>query len=138
MLSKNFSSLLVLTAVSLLFCGCGDSRREPAKGVVTVDGTPLEKGYIMLHPMSGTEGPNAGADIIDGAYEIASSKGVFEGKFKVEIKGWRDSGKKMEDTVTGEVFSDPEQFLPAKFNKHSELTVEIKSGTESYDFPLEL
>ena len=75
---------------------------------------------------------------MNGAYEINPRKGVFEGNFRVEIKDWRESKKKTQDLVTGESFSGIKQFLPAKFNDESELTVEIKRGGESYDFDLEL
>lgn len=75
---------------------------------------------------------------MNGVYEINPKKGVFEGKFRVEIKDWRESKKRTQDVVTGETFSGVEQFLPPRFNSESELTVEIKRGGDGNDFNLEL
>ena len=123
--------------ITCLFAGCQDSRIG-LNGNVKVDGTPLTKGYIIFLPESGTSGPTAGADIVDGAYEIEPAKGVFEGSFKVEIKGWRDSQTVVEDSVTGETFAEPEQFIPLKYNKESELNVKISKDKTVQDFDLEL
>jgi hypothetical protein len=128
--------LFVVLCISL--SGCGGEKRLPITGSVTVDGTPLAKGYVIFIPDSGTPGPTAGADIVDGVYEVDASKGVFEGKFKVEINGWRDSDKTYEDSVTGEEFAEPEQFLPAKFNKETELIAELNAKDPVADFDLKL
>ena len=136
-LQKKFQFwVMVLLPISLLV-GCGDSGRFPIKGSVKFDGTPVKKGYIVILPMPGTEGPAAGSDIIDGTFNVSAEKGVFEGHFKVEIKGWRESKKMTEDFVTGEKYADPVQFLPAKFNTKSELTMDVEADKESYDFNLE-
>ena len=132
-----FTPALFLGAICFVV-GCGDSGRLPIKGTVSIDGEPVKKGFIHFTPLPGTKGPTAGANIVDGSYEVDPSKGVFEGNFRVNIKDWRESKKKTEDPVTGEISAGVKQFLPPKFNSKSELTVEIKRGGESYDFPLEL
>ena len=134
---SQLAALLALLAVCLA-AGCGDTGRLPIKGIVKVDGTRLKDGYIVFLPVAGTPGPTAGSKIVDGSYEVDSSKGVFDGEFRVEIKGWRDSNRTSEDSVTGQRFAEPEQFLPAKYNSDSKLTRAIKSGSESCDFDLEM
>ena len=52
--------LLTVAPGSALFSGCGRSGREAIEGTVTLDGKPLEKGYITFRPQSGTASPSAG------------------------------------------------------------------------------
>lgn len=127
----------MLLSASLLL-GCSDPGREPIRGTVTFDGTPVKKGYIQFSPMPGTQSPTTGANIVDGKYEVRASKGLFEGKFQVDIKEWRETEKKTRDLVTGEsINAGIEQALPSKYNAKTELTVEVKAGTENYNFDLE-
>lgn len=108
-------------------------------GEVMVDGVPVEYGSIDFKPINGTEGPTAGAAIREGKYKVASGKGPFAGEFRVEIVAIRTVDKKSVDMVTGEVLSKTSQrFLPEKYNKQSELTVEISADKTEYDFPLTL
>ena len=130
-------AFLAFVFVSFLV-GCGDAGRLPVQGKVTVAGTPVENGYIYLTPLPGTDGPTTGAKIIDGFYKVEPGKGVFEGSFQVAIKAWEESTKEAEDFATGEKTRGITQTLPPKFNKKTELTVEIKLGKDNYDFNLEL
>ena len=132
-------SCVVMSFVFLgFFLGCGDNGRLSVQGKVTVDGTPVENGYIYLTPLPGTDGPTTGAKIIDGSYKVAPGKGVFQGSFEVAIKVWEESKKMTEDFATGEKTKGIQQTLPPKFNTKTELTVDIKAGKDSYDFNLEL
>lgn len=118
--------------------GClGDGRIDVA-GSVSVDGTPVEHGSIMFIPIEETPGPTAGALIRGGSYEIVPGKGPLAGKFRVEILAVKDNGKVGVDIVTGEKVAQRQQFLPDRFNKKSDMTVEISRHSEPYDFSLEL
>jgi len=64
----------------LALSGCGGSNRVAVKGKVTLDGTPLEKGYIAFYPEDG-QGGTIGGNIIDGEYTIPD---VPLGKKKVQ------------------------------------------------------
>ena len=108
-------------------------------GEVTVDGVPVEYGSIDFKPINGTEGPTAGATIKDGKYQVLPEKGPFEGEFRVEIVALKTIKKKSIDNVTGEKLDEEQvRFLPEKFNKNSELTVELSADKKVYDFPLTL
>ena len=132
-------SCVVLPLVFVVFLvGCGDDGRLPVQGKVTVDGVPVENGYIYLTPLPETDGPTTGAKITDGSYKIESGKGVFQGSFQVAIKVWEESKKMTEDFATGEKTKGIQQTLPAKFNTKTELTVEITGDKDSYDFNLKL
>ena len=128
--------LCVLSGCCLVLGGCGSSDRSSVTGTVTLDGQPLEKGSINLMPMPGTKSPTAGAQIVDGNFTVAAKGGTFAGKFRVEITASRPSGKKIPHPMTGEMIEATEQFLPAKYNKQSELQVEITEGTNQLEFPL--
>ena len=105
---------------------------------ITVDGTPVESGSISFIPIEETPGPTAGALIRGGSYEIVPGKGPLAGKFRVEILAVKDNGKVGVDIVTGEKVAQRQQFLPDRFNKKSDMTVEISRRSEPYDFSLEL
>lgn len=110
-----------------LLVGCGQGvKRQMIEGTVTLDGKPLEKGYITLTPQAGTASPTAGAPIARGSFSIAAAGGVFAGKFRVEITSTRPSNKTVR-TPRGVFSNVDEQFLPARYNTQSELTVEVKS-----------
>ena len=110
--------LTVLTA-------CGDSRRGAIEGTVTLDGRPLEKGYISFRPQLGTPGPAAGAEILDGKFAIPAEGGTFGGTFRVEITASRKTGQKVMDRFSGQPVDAYAQFIPAKYNSQTELQAEV-------------
>ena len=130
--------LLVLSTVGCcLTAGCGDSRRTSIEGTVTWDGQPLPSGSIVFLPLTGTESPTAGGDIVDGKFSIPAKKGTFEGKFRVEITAERPSGRKIPHPGSGELVEELEQYLPVRYNTASELEVEVEVGVPNrLEFPL--
>ncbi len=131
-------AVFVLVA-ALLATGCGDSRRNNVAGNVTVNGEPLEAGYIQFLPLENTASPTAGAEIHQGRYEIPATGGPFTGEFRVEITASRNTGRTTRDPDSGEVVNVTEQYLPHHYNQQSELRARIESGSpDSVDFNLEL
>ena len=129
---------MVLAACLIVtLCGCGGDGREAIQGTVTFDGQPLAAGQISFLPEPGTKGPTAGAAIKDGAFTIASHDGTFAGKFRVEITATRPSNRKAMNHETGQMVNVPQQYIPAKYNKQSQLTADVKSG-EANQFKFEL
>jgi hypothetical protein len=113
-----------------LLCGCGDSgKRQSIKGIVTLDGKPLEDGQITFVPQPGTLGPTAGAEIQNGRFAIPARGGTFAGKFRVEVTASRPSGKKVADRFTGKPVDGYEQFIPRRYNAESQLEADVKAGT---------
>ncbi len=129
---------VLLLLCALFLAGCGDARRQSVVGTITVNGEPVEDGHIEFRPQPGTSGPTAGSPIHDGNYRITSNQGPFAGTFRVEIRAMRASGRMVDDVATGERVPASEQFLPPEFNQNSQLTVEVTSDRNRYDFDLTL
>ena len=119
----------VLLIAILLIVGCGDARRQPLKGTVTVDGKPLRQGSITFRPQPGTRGPTAGANVVDGRFEIDPKGGTFVGRFRVEINAMRPNrNRKVVNEMTGEVSEGWEQYLPPRYNTQSELEADVREN----------
>lgn len=100
----------------------------PIEGVVTLDGQPLPKGSIQFIPLPGTDGPTAGANIVDGKFVIQSSGGPFAGKFRVQITAAGLTGRKVLDPRSDQMVDEYSQILPARYNNQSELQADVKTG----------
>ncbi|MCE9582965.1 MAG: hypothetical protein K8T20_10760, partial [Planctomycetes bacterium] len=129
-------------------CG-GGSRGIPRAGVeggVTLGGESLKEGAICFIPLAETKGPAAAAPIKDGRYAVPVSQGPVSGKYQVRIEA-SPAG----DLIAG--ITDPEALsayvrkhglppaqvrVPARYNRQSILTVDVRVGGENkFDFQLE-
>ena len=134
------SEAIILLATLLVVCpGCGDSGgRAGLTGIVTFDEKPVPEGSIEFHPIQGTKGPSSGGQIADGEFEIVPRDGLFPGTFQVSITAYRGTGKMQIYELTGEEYEVHEQYLPARYNQQSELSVEVaESGKNHFEFHLE-
>ena len=77
---------LVLVAL-VAFSGCSDGK-VVVRGMVTVDGQPIEEGSISLEPADG-QGPTTGGLIKEGKYELIGNAAVTPGDKIVRIVGLR-------------------------------------------------
>jgi hypothetical protein len=85
-----------LVMMALAGCGHGTGmERASVGGEVTLDGVPVNEGSIRFIPVKGASGPTAGADILDGEYNIARAKGPSLGTHKVEVYVPRNTGRKI-------------------------------------------
>jgi hypothetical protein len=114
--------LLLLLPVLI---GCGGPSRLNVEGTVTLDGKPLEKGAIQFCPQTGTPGPTAGGDVVGGAFAIPASQGPLAGKFSVQITATGPTGRKVFDERSRGMIEEYAQYIPAKYNTHSELQVDV-------------
>lgn len=127
---------IVLTGLLAAGCGSGASGRSSVEGEVTFDGTPLEQGVVTLIPTDGTKSPSAGAEITKGKFVIPETGGPMPGKFRVEITANRKTGKvRDEGSLVGKI-EVTEQYIPAKYNKNSELKLEVTPGAVKQSFAL--
>ena len=108
--------------------GCGSTDRVPVEGLVTFDGQPIPKGTISFRPAENTHSPSAGAEIIDGKYFIPAENAPDPGRFRVEITAMRETGRSLNDPVFGPTDVE-EQYLPPRYNTHTELTADISNET---------
>ena len=124
--------LVVLTCIALTFgCGSDSVERATVSGAVTWDGTPVPKGQIRFIP---TSGPIWTARIKDGRYSTDGTKGVPVGDLQVRIEGYRIPSGYKGGTPTDDDNPIPlEQYLPAKYNKQTELTLTIDPGSNSVE-----
>ena len=119
-----------MIATAMVAVGCGSAPEQiNVTGKVTFDGEPVANGQVEFEPQGA--GRMAFAAIADGAYATAKDRGVRPGKYLVRITATRPTGKSAElgafaaDAASAVV---NEQFIPAKYNSSSELSVEIAPG----------
>lgn len=129
---------LLACLICLLVCGCGESgpQRAAITGEVTFNGEPIETGSIQFVPELGVVGKSVATQITQGKFELSLDKGPAVGKNKVLIQASRKTGKKVKD-IMGEMVEQTVPFVPAKYNKKSELIIEIKPGDNTETFLLE-
>lgn len=118
----------------------GEPRRAAIQGFVTFDGAPLDEGVVVLMPAEGTKGPTAGSAVAKGGFSIAAAGGPAVGRYRVEVRALRKTGRRVKAVVAvgGQKEREEfEQFIPAKYNTASELEVEIKPGRNTMTLQLE-
>ena len=126
----------MLAGCLLLLAGCRDGQRQASEGTVTLDGQPLSEGTITFLPQSGTAGPTAGGTITMGRFSVPAEKGTFSGAFRVEITAQRKTGRRINSDTAAGMVDQREQFLPARYNRESQLTAEVKPGPNQFEFKL--
>lgn len=122
--------LVIVTLVWLAGCG-GPPHPEVGRvtGVVTLDGQPLAEATVMFQP---TEGRASIATTDSaGKYSLIYLDGVPGAKLgahKVIIR----------TEIPGEDGQPPiaKEKLPKKYHEQTELTAEVKPGSNTFDFPL--
>ncbi len=131
-----------LSSTSLVGCGGKGLDRVVVSGKVTLGGKPLADGEIRFVPIEGTKAPISGAAIVNGRYKAGAKGGVPLGTYKVEIEAYRplsgaQPNKSSDDDMVGSGGAR-EQYIPARYNKNSELkiTVPPESGALVSDFEL--
>lgn len=125
-----------LTAVlALVVAGCsGDSLTYyTVTGKVTYDSEPVKNGSIIFTPGFDPELPPVGGTIEDGKYTLKA----YPGQFKVKITASRPNPAKTIKTPGGQDVLFNDQYIPAKYNEKTELTVDVDDGDpNTLDFEL--
>ena len=129
----------VTCAAILLFSGCSDGK-VAVRGMVTVDGQPIDEGSISLEPADG-QGPTTGGLIKAGKYELTGNAAVEPGKKIVRIVGLRQAGKIIPagpPAPKGTLISQMIQCVPSHYNDQSRLQVDVIPGKPNkHDFELD-
>ena len=135
------SGLGLLLVACILGCsGRTGPERAIVSGSVTYDGQPVDDGMIRFVPAEGTKAPVSGAVIKAGRYTVDSHGGVPVGTRRVEILGNRPDPKAAPAQEVPGLEGVPSlQYLPAKYNQTSQLTLTVKpgGGRVTQDFALE-
>jgi len=128
--------LILIGCLAIALQGCNKKNEQfEIRGRVAYQGQPIADGKVLFMPIDESL-PQAIAKIVDGEYTTASPGGVFVGEYKVQVFGYRATGKVQD---LGELYGTQEQreqYVPTKFNRETELTVEISSEKSEYDFDL--
>ncbi len=126
--SRYAAFLCALGLVILAGCGSGKSSVE---GTVAFDGAPVDGGAIVFQP-DGSSGTQVGAEIKGGKYSIDSAKGLPPGKYRVLITWQKATGKQVANkSDAGTTVDETKQIIPTRYNSQTELSADIKSGSNS-------
>ncbi len=115
-----------------LFAGCGGPEHPDVgsvSGTVTLDSKPLPQATLMFQPSQGRGSMGTTDD--QGNYKLTYIDGVpgaIIGKHKVSIR----------TEIPGEDGQPPvaKEKLPKKYHDKTELSVEVKAGSNTFDFDL--
>jgi hypothetical protein len=135
-LHRTWVTFVALACLAAAGCGKGNDGRSSVTGDVTFDGEPLESGVVTLIPGPGTKSPSAGAEIVNGKFTIPESGGPQPGSFRVEITASRKTGEQRDEGGMVGMIDVTEQYIPERYNKASELTVDVDPGANKLEFEL--
>ena len=106
-------------------------------GSVAVDHQPLAEGSITFVPVEGAGGPSAGGIVRDGQYQIPAASGPVVGRNRVEIRGFRQTGKTVRDIwKPGENLAERIPALDREYNDESTLRADVQAGNNRLDYDL--
>src|SRR5262245_14822944 len=126
--TKNGMCSLDCSAI-LLFSGWGDGK-VVVRGMVTVDGQPIDEGSISLEPADG-QGPTTGGVIKAGKYELVGNAAVEPGKKIVRIVGLRQTGKMVPagpPAPKGTLIPEMIKCVPSHYNDKSSMKIYVIHG----------
>lgn len=128
----------VLIAILCSPIGCNEGDRAEVSGTVSLNGTSIEEGSISFIPVEGNNGPEVGAVINKGRYHIPRTLGVMVGKNRVELKAFRNSGRKVQDPTgpPGTLAEERVAAFPPEYNERSTLFRDVNKGSNTIDFDI--
>lgn len=125
----------VFVLVCLVVCGCGGQPEGPSKysvsGIVTLNGEPLPDGDVILRAVDGNHA--YAGKILQGLFTFEAEAGTKN----VEFRSYRVVPGKTREDNPGEIVPVTEQVVPTKYNKATELTVQVEADGEN-DFMFDL
>lgn len=110
----------------LTLAGCGDGKGT-VSGTVSLDGQSVNNGSVTFVNTDGGTLRREGAIIRGGKFEAT----VPPGNYKVELNSQKVIGKRTQKGFDGkdETLEITQEMFPDKFNVKTELTLEIKPGS---------
>lgn len=132
---------VILFAIALCAAlGCSGDGRSEVSGTVKVNGKLVAEGAINFIPIDGNKGAGAGATITNGEYRIPRSAGVSPGKNRVELRAFKNTGRKIQDPTAkpGVLAEERAPLFPPEFNDKSTLTRDVKPNSDTIDFDISL
>jgi hypothetical protein len=120
-----FGFCLVLSMMLSVGCSSSGDRPDlaPVQGMITLDGKPLEGAMISFKPNEGQP-----------SYSRTDSSGHYELNYLRDAKGAKIGSHKVRITTASE--ENPEELVPKRYNRKTELTKEVESGGNEFNFEL--
>lgn len=140
--AHSFKAMAFGSVLFLMLPGCGGDGsvdgRVPVEGTASLDGTPIKRGTIELHPKS-ADGTLTGGTILDGKFVIPAAQGAKPGKYQVRIFASEDKATETLEAAPGDSSAQPvaKERVAAKFNTKSELETDI-AATGNKDLKFEV
>lgn len=117
--------------------GCGSGKPCSVAGQVLFDGQPIPDGNLRMDPIDGTPGPGGAAKIVNGKYFIPMEKGMLAGTYRVRVTATKRTGRMIPVETLGDGPREREeiiQYIPDRYNRDSEVTVQLAPGENTKDF----
>ena len=132
--------LLLAFCLCPLAFGCGEgSGRLPVAGNVSLDGSPLPDGSIVLIPIAPLKGPKVAAEIKGGEFALSAAEGPVQGQHRVEIYANTETETPLDNPLA---FAKnpvlPKQLVPPQYNSQSSLQLETSADEEENHFTFAL
>jgi len=124
-------ALLVLLVLVRNYRPRGELERIMVSGTATYRGEPIVVGQIRFTPIPPSKGPLTIVQIRDGEFNTSMNGGLPVGNHRVEIKMYRPEEYATLGRSPGS--PGPEQLLPDKYNRNSELTLNVAPGTDPFE-----
>lgn len=128
--SGRIAALILITGISMGMVGCGTAEGlGRVTGVVKLDGQPVPDASVEFTPVDGKGLTSYGRTDKSGYYEMMATrteKGAAIGQNRVKISTHE---------VIDNSHSVPEK-IPTKYNSATELSADVKSGSNTFDFEL--
>jgi len=120
------SALLVMSVTG---CGVGYKNTD-LTGQVSVDGVPIDDGFLSMTPAEGSNGNGVRVPIRNGKY---NARAVPVGQVRVSFTAVKKTGKKTKGMM-GEEIDEQISLIPEAYN--AGMTVNVTLGLKNLDFPL--
>lgn len=132
--SKGIGIIVMVALMSASACRSKPSDQPDlgkVNGTVTMDGAPLAGALVSFAPDEGRA-----------SQAVTDSEGKYDLIYQGKTKGAKVGSHKVHITTYIEDDSDPDarktkETVPVKYNKETILKAEVKSGSQTIDFPLE-
>lgn len=130
-LSSLFLLILLFAIGPSAGCHKGFPTLPVVTGEVTLDGKPMDGGFITFSSLT-ESGPYYSANIRKGKYSIQ----LPEEMLRVQITAFRNVPGRFYEEIPGQRIPVEEQYLPARYNSQSTLTVDV-ARSKVFNFSLE-
>lgn len=108
----------------------------PLSGTVSIDGRPMTKGLVRFISMDPDLPKAYGSYVKDGRYEVPAEFGITPALYQVEFSsiGAEDLQRLMDSSGQQ---ADVKEEIPARFNRNTELKIDLTAGNVLHaDFDL--